>query len=63
MRKYTLVLLVLFIGLGCFSSCGSSDEKQLPKTEEDIINDMSKSMDASNEMSIDTTSMDSTVLK
>jgi hypothetical protein len=63
MKKYALILFVAFIGMGCFYSCGSSDEKQLPKNEKDIINDMSKSMDANNEMSIDTTSTDSTVLK
>jgi hypothetical protein len=63
MKKFAFILIVVFIGLGGFSSCTSTDEKQLPKTEEDIMKDMNNSLDATNEMSIDTTSTDSVVLK
>ena len=63
MKKIAFILIVVFIGLGGFSSCSSTDEKQLPKTEDDIMKDMNSSLDATNEMSIDTSSLDSTVLK
>jgi hypothetical protein len=64
MNKTALLLSIALVSMVSFSSCGSQDEKQVPKTEQEIMNELNKSMDsASNEMSIDTTSKDSVVLK
>jgi hypothetical protein len=64
MKKNVLLLAIAIIGMISFSSCGSQDEKQVPKTEQEIMDELNKSMDAaSNEMSIDTTAKDSVVLK
>jgi len=64
MKKTVLLLSIAFVIIISFSSCSSQDEKQVPKTEQEIMNELNKSMDSvSNEMSIDTTSKDSVVLK
>jgi hypothetical protein len=64
MKKNVLLPAIAIIGMISFSSCGSQDEKQVPKTEQEIMDELNKSMDASsNEMSIDTTAKDSVVLK
>jgi hypothetical protein len=64
MKKSVLFLSIALTGMIAFSSCGSQDEKQVPKTEKELMEELNKSMDVqSNEMSIDTTAKDSVVLK
>lgn len=64
MKKTVLLFSIALVVIISFSSCGSQDEKQVPKTEQELMDELNKSIDAqSNEMSIDTTSIDSVILK
>ncbi|OFX32394.1 MAG: hypothetical protein A2X08_00770 [Bacteroidetes bacterium GWA2_32_17] len=59
--KKLYFLLMLFVTLFVFS-CSSSPEQK--ETEKQIIDEMNKSMqESANDLSIDTTSTDSTLLK
>lgn len=64
MKKPFLLFSIALVCMISFSSCGSQDEKEVPKTEQELLDELNRSMDIqSDEMSIDTSSKDSVILK
>jgi len=59
--KSIIFIILLFVVTICFSCNSNSEQKQ---TEKQLIDEMNKSMEeSSNDMSIDTSATDSTILK
>jgi len=62
MKKASFIFSLLFLFGLTFSSCNTAEEKA--KSEQQMLDELNKAMQkTSNDMSIDTTNTDSTILK